>query len=136
MQDRYIMSTSGRPQHLLHFESLRVNPPQSSIACVPGFQGLRQPRPLVRQGILLLSFFTYKSYNHIRCCIINHIVSSHDIESNPGPRMEILSNNVRGLKEKTKRILNYMHKILRAEIGIAFIQETHTSTTENKKLDL
>ncbi len=65
------------------------------------------------------------------------ITTYDDVETNPGPTVEIRSYNTRGLKEynKLKRLLNLLNKSLKAEIGVTFFQETHPTIKESTKLD-
>jgi hypothetical protein len=75
-----------------------------------------------------------KTYNFQRRIIL----LSHDVELNPGPNIEFRSYNTRGLKEynKLKRILNYFNKTASADIGVTFLQETHLTILETKKLEV
>ena len=99
-----------------------------SQPCVGG-----QPRLLGNQEKTFSLNFTPRPGNwagypkNTSYILLIHLVVSNDVETNPGPIFEILNYNVRGLKDyhKTKRLLNYMHRIQKCEIGVAFIQETH-----------
>jgi len=61
----------------------------------------------------------------------------NDVEPNPGPGIEIRSYNTRGMKdyEKTKRILNYLNRSLKTELGITFLQETHLGLKDDWRLN-
>ena len=98
------------------------SPPQTLTAqCrkAPGHQSL-----LVHQEKNFVYYKIIKNkYNHFS----RILRLANDIETNPGPKVSIQMYNVRGLKEynRTKKILNHFHPILRQGLGIAVIQETH-----------
>ncbi len=65
------------------------------------------------------------------------ILRSNDVETNPGPENIIASYNIRGMKDynKTKRVLNYFNRFLKADTGIILLHETHINCDEARKLD-
>jgi hypothetical protein len=59
--------------------------------------------------------------------LLNRLILSNDVETNPGPSFNLVSYNARGLGEyaKLKRILNFVHKTKKKDFNVTFLQETH-----------
>lgn len=101
-----------------------------------GFVNLRViiPGSIIYNKLMVIKHFKFSK-----------LLSSGDIESNPGPKQKspqvvsIKTYNVRGLKDrlKLKRVLNSCHKLINENRNtIIFLQETHLETTDKQTLDL
>jgi len=103
---------------------------------------LGQPSCLVHQAKFVKVLFAFVKLQHPFYIFLGLaellLILAHDVETNPGPDIEIHSYNARGLKEyeKLKRLLNYFNKTLSKHIGIVFLQETHLNQKDNLKMSL
>jgi len=72
------------------------------------------------------------------CYLRRILLQANDVETNPGPTIQISTHNISGMRnlDKCRRILNNANKLNKGEILIIGLQETHLDNTHVNRLNL